>query len=213
MSKAIELLKEAINLLETKENGENYESAVSNNCMFELSTFVPGDIIKGNETDTEYIVLEHLPDGTTAVISKDFMLENVMFDADSPNYAGSNLQKEIEEKCVSVFEKDFGAENIIEREVDLTTVDMQQRFKNIRCKVSPLTFDEARKYNDLIVNKDLEDYGWLITAWSTEERGWKYSVAVVSPSGSIRGDDCRNDYLGVRPFCILKSNIFVSKGE
>lgn len=80
----------------------------------------------------------------------------------------------------------------------------------VDAKVRPLTFDEARKYNDLLVNKDLPDWYWTCTAWSTEERGWGNSVAVVSPSGYVS----LNRYYygrGVRPFCILKSNIFVSK--
>ena len=70
--------------------------------------------------------------------------------------------------------------------------------------------EEAR--NDLLVNKDLPDWYWTCTPWSTKERGWEYSVAVVSPSGDIR-DFSYDGSLGVRPFCILKSNIFVSKVE
>ena len=104
-----------------------------------------------------------------------------------------------------------GADNVVEHEVDLTSVDMQNEFGTCICKVRPITFDEARKYNDLLVNKDLPDWYWTCTPWSTNERGWHWSVAVVCPSGDF---DCSNHYdfgRGVRPFCILKSNIFVSK--
>ena len=92
----------------------------------------------------------------------------------------------------------------------IATVDMQRKDSVLHAKVRPLTFDEARKYNDLLVNKDLPDWYWTCTAWSTEERGWGNSVAVVSPSGFFYDCNC-NDCIGVRPFCILKSNIFVSK--
>ena len=78
--------------------------------------------------------------------------------------------------------------------------------------IRPLTFDEVREYNDLLVNKELDDWWWTCTSWSTKERGWKYGIAVVSPSASIDRGYCDGDN-GVRPFCILKSNIFVSKGE
>jgi hypothetical protein len=119
------------------------------------------------------------------------------------------LKKKIEDNCLPVFEKDFGKDNLVEHEVDLTSVDMQNEFGKCRCKVRPLTFDEARKYNDLLVKKDLKDWWWTCTPWSTKERGWTYSIAVVSPSGYIR-NDCCNFNFGVRPVCILKSNIFVS---
>ena len=96
--------------------------------------------------------------------------------------------------------------------LDLTSVDMQNEFGTCKCKVRLITFDEARKYNDLIDDKDLTDWWWTCTPWSTEERGWSRSLAVVSSSGFFNDYFC---YYGncVRPFCILKSNIFVSKGE
>ena len=46
----------------------------------------------------------------------------------------------------------------------------------------------------------------------TADRGLKYSIAVVSPSGNFNFNFCGSDG-GVRPVCILKSNIFVSKGD
>ena len=104
----------------------------------------------------------------------------------------------------------FGADNIIPLPVKLTSVDKQNEFEPVDCKVRPITFDEAREYNDFLVNKELPDWYWTCTPWSTEERGWKYSIAVVAPSGDFY--DCNyGSSSGVRPFCILKSNIFVSE--
>lgn len=94
----------------------------------------------------------------------------------------------------------------------MTSVDNQNEFNDCICEVRPITFDEAREYNDLLVNEDLPDYYWTLTPWSTDERGLKYAIAIVSPSGFINYFDCGINN-GVRPFCILKSNIFVSKGE
>lgn len=214
MEKVIDLLKEAVCILEGKEEecGHTCKCADESNDKLVLSAFNPGDVIKGNQNDTEFIVLDHFEDGTTLVGTKGLMFVDIKFDENEPNYKGSNLQQLIEDNCLPIFESDFGAENLVEREIDLTTVDMQQRYENVSCKVRPLTFDEARKYNDLLVNKELPDWWWLITPWSTEERGWKYGVSVVSPSGRIRSLLC-NYYFGVRPFCILKSSILVSKGE
>ncbi len=98
----------------------------------------------------------------------------------------------------------------MEHEVSLRSVDMQKEFEDVSAKVRPITFDEARLYNDLLVNEDLDDWWWTLTPWSTEKRGYKYGIAVVCPSGDVV-NSCCDYYLGVRPFCILKSDIFVSK--
>ena len=208
MSKALEMAKELVRMLEEQENSKDCQSE---NCAdkVELSALNPGEIFKVGEND--FVVLEQ-SDGQTSVISKRFMAEDVVFDNNSKDYNTSNLKKVIERDIQPIIEKYVGEENIVEHEVDLTSVDMQTEFKPCKCKVRPITFDEARKYNNLLVNDDLDDWWWTCTSWSTEKRGYKYSMAVVSSSGFIRSRCCyRNG--GVRPFCILKSNIFVSKGE
>lgn len=119
----------------------------------------------------------------------------------------------MEKEILPVIAKEVGASNLVIHTVNLTSVDMQKEFEPCECLVRPLTFDEVREYNDLLVNKELNDLWWTCTPWSTEERGWKYGITVVSPSGNIDYDYCNDHYRGVRPFCILKSNIFVSNGE
>lgn len=199
MSKALDVARELVKKLEE----EGKQSKV------QLSTLNPGDVFKIGEHD--FIVLMQCRE-ETAVISKGFMTENVKFDEDSRNYKESNLKKVIENQIQPVIEKEVGSKNLIEHEVDLTSVDMQDEFGGFKCKVRPITFDEARLYNNLLVNKNLNDWWWTCTPWSTEDRGWKYSITVVAPAGYVGSNSCI-DCLGVRPFCILKSNIFVSKGE
>ena len=106
-----------------------------------------------------YIALKQMEaQGQTVVIVDDFMAEDVVFDEDTTNYAESSLKERIERDILPVVEADFGADNIIEHEVDLTTVDMQREFGTCRCKVRPVTFDEAREFNDLLVKEDLPDW-------------------------------------------------------
>uniref|UniRef100_UPI003FEEEB79 hypothetical protein n=1 Tax=Anaerobutyricum hallii TaxID=39488 RepID=UPI003FEEEB79 len=172
------------------------------------------DIPVGGKFDTgigRFIVLEQ-KENYTAVITEDLYREDVKFDDDCTDYKKSPLRELCEGEILNEFVAEFGEDNICENEAGLVTVDGQEVFGKLLTKVRPLTFDEAREYNDLLVNKDLPDWYWTCTPWSTKERGWKYSVAVVSPSGDIDGNyyDCSR---GVRPFCILKSNIFVSKVE
>lgn len=172
------------------------------------------DIPVGGKFDTgigRFIVLEQ-KENYTAVITEDLYREDVKFDDDCTDYKKSSLRELCEGEILNEFVAEFGEDNICENEAGLVTVDGQEVSGRLLTKVRPLTFDEAREYNDLLVNKDLPDWYWTCTPWSTKERGWEYSVAVVSPSGFIHYDDF-NGRLGVRPFCILKSNIFVSKVE
>ncbi len=199
MSKELELARKLVAELEEKERKQKVE----------LGSLKPGETFKIGEHD--FIVLDH-ENGTTKVISKNFMKKNVVFDDNCRDYSKSNLRKVLEKEILPVITKEVGSSNLVAHTVDLTSVDMQKEFEPCECLVRPLTFDEVRKYNDLLVNNELNDWWWTCTSWSTEERRWKYGMSVVSPSGIIVNYNCNYSY-GVRPFCILKSNIFVSKGE
>lgn len=198
MSRELEAARELVKMLEEKEKDHKVE----------LSKLIAGDVFKIGSHD--FIVLERGID-VTAVISKNLMTENEEF-GNSINYKDSNIRRIIEEDILPEIEGGIGSENIIEHEVDLTSVDMQNEFGTYKCKMRPITFDEARQYNNLIVNKELPNWYWTCTPWSTDDRGWNCSIAVVYPSGDICSD-CFGSISGVRPFCILKSNIFVSKVE
>ena len=199
MSKALDLARELVKKLEETEKDNKIQ----------LSELNPGDTFKVEECG--FIVLEQ-ENGTTKVISKDIMAENVCFDKNTGDYNKSNLKKMIETDIQPIIENAVGVENLVEHTASLMSVDMQNEFENLVCKVRPITFDEARLYNNLLVNKNLNCWFWTCTPWSTKDRGLGRSIAVVAPSGVIY--DCICDYsICVRPFCILKSNIFVSKGE
>lgn len=199
MSKALEMERELVRQLEESEK-EN---------KVQLSELEPGETFKIGDND--FIVLEHTDDGTK-VISKGFMKENVAFDNETRDYNQSHLKSVIEEEIQPLIEQEVGSENLVEHIVDLSSIDMQNEFGECRCKIRPITFDEARRYNNFFPNNDLDDWWWTCTPLSTKERGYAYSIAVVSSFGYVYDNDCSN-YRGVRPVCILKSNIFVSKGE
>lgn len=199
MSKALEIARELVRQLEKEEKGSSVQ----------LSELNSGDVFKIGSHD--FIVLRHYGD-KTKVISKNFMAEDVVFDENTPDYNNSNLKKIIETEIQPVIENAIGKDNIIKEDIAVKTVDNQDRFDLIESKVRVATFEEAREYNDLIVNKDLDDWWWTCTPWPTDDRGWKYQIAVVAPAGYIVSNCCNYNF-GVRPVCILKSNIFVSKGE
>ena len=197
MSKALEVARELVRQLEEAERKNKVE----------LSTLAPGDVFEIGKND--FIVLEQMS-FETKVISKDFMAENIVYDEDSRDYNESNLKKVIEDEIQPIIESEVGENNLVEHTVELTSVDMQHEFDDCKCKVRPITFDETRKYNNLLPNKELDDWWWTCTPWSTAERGCKYSIAVVSSAGYVSLNSCNGNH-GVRPVCILKSNIFVSK--
>lgn len=197
-----EILKKAKELVELLEKQEK-------SCRARLSELNPGDIFQ-TTGKRKYKVLEQCTE-YTRIISLGFVKENVKFDDDTNDYSKSSLKKLCDTEILKDFEEEFGEESIETDVADLITVD-GQKIGEVKCKVRPLTFDEARKYTELTPNDELDDSYWTCSTWSTVERGWKYALAVVSPSGLIRS----NVYYysgGVRPVCILKSNLFVSKVE
>lgn len=196
MNKILEKAKELVAMLEEKEIKDKVE----------LSTVAPGGVIDLGED--EFVVLDH-DEGGTLVISKDFMEEDVKF-GDNTDFNGSNVQRVLYEDILPKIEAAVGKDSILSQTVKLTTVDNQDVYKDATGRIRLLTFDEARKYNPLIVNEELDDYWWLMTPWTSNDR-LNYPVAVVSPSGNVDGRSF--DVLrGVRPVLYLKSNIFVSLG-
>lgn len=196
-----EILQKAKELVELLEKQEEADKVA-------LSMLKRGDVFQ-TTGKRKYKVLEQYGD-TTKIISLDLVKENVEF-GDTSDYKTSKVKKMCDTETLKDFEEEFGAENIETHTADIITAD-GQKLGTVDCKIRPITFDEAREYTDITPNNDLNDWYWTLSPWSTEERGWSKSLTVVSPSGFIY----LHDYIvesGVRPVCILKSNIFVSKVE
>lgn len=190
--------KELVELLEQQEEAGKVE----------LSMLKRGDVFQ-TTGKRKYKVLEQYGD-TTKIISLDLVKENVEF-GDTSDYKTSKVKKLCDTEILKDFEKEFGAENIETHTADIITAD-GQKLGTVDCKIRPITFDEARGYTDITPNPCLNDWYWTLSPWSTKERGWEKSFTVVSPSGVIYNSNFNVEY-GVRPVCILKSNIFVSKAE
>lgn len=199
MDKVLKLAKELVAAIE--------EEGQKNKVMLK-------DIPAGGKFETgigRFLVLKQKAD-CTVVITEGLYRKNEEFDDDCTDYKKSSLRELCDGEILNEFVAEFGEDNICENEAGLVTVDGQEVFGKLLTKVRPLTFDEAREYNDLLVNKDLPDWYWTCTSWSTEKRDWPYSVAVVSPFGDFYYFSCSCSD-GVRPLCILKSSIFVSRVE
>ena len=125
------------------------------------------------------------------------------------NYNGSNIDN-VCNSFAEHLESILGADNIIDHDVDLTSNDGLKDYRTITRRVSVLTAERARQYVNLLDKHKIDKWWWLATPWSTPTHEDNECVLCVSP----RGDIVRSNYNhgnGVRPFCILKSNILVSK--
>lgn len=202
MSKELEAARALVKMLEEREQ--------SNKVKLES--------LKAGETfyigENGYIVLKH-HEGKTKVISRNFIAEDRKFADDTVDYKTSGLRKYIEAEIQPTIENEVGAENLVEHRVSLETVDGQDDYRELTCKVRPITFDEARKYNNLISDPDDDSSYtagyWTCTAWSVPRRtGYETGnfVAYVTYNGMIEQN---NPYWGydVRLVCVLKSNINV----
>ena len=196
-----EILKKAKELVELLEKQEEADKVA-------LSMLKCGDVFQ-TTGKRKYKVLEQYGD-TTKIISLDLVKENVEF-GDTSDYKASKVKKLCDTEILKDFEEEFGAENIETHTADIITAD-GQKLGTVDCKIRPITFDEARGYTDITPNPCLNDWYWTLSPWSTKERGWEKALTVVSPSGYFRNNYCYCGF-GVRPVCILKSNIFVSRVE
>lgn len=133
-------------------------------------------------------------------------IEDREFDEDSNDWKSSSLRKYLNGEYLEKICDFVGSENIISFERDLISLDGRNDYGTCEDKVSLLTFDEYRKYREVI---ELNEYWWLLTPWGVKRDGYESSEAVVCPSGFIGNCNCFN-YGGVRPFCIFDSSIFES---
>lgn len=170
-----------------------------------LADAVAGDTVKiGN---FEMVVLEQL-DGQTAMILKRMYGDDTEFGKKNNAYDESN----VDQKCQAFAEelaKIIGWDSIALHKVDLTSDDGLKDYGVIERRASLITADMYRKFVDILDTVNPERWWWLATPHSTKRHENDAWAKCVSPSGCFFNDFCDN-VSGVRPFCIVKSNIFVS---
>lgn len=170
-----------------------------------LANLEPGEAFKiGNH---ELVVLEHSV-GETAVIYKGLLHERMKFGS-SNDFDGSDVSVVCEDFAGEIAEI-IGAENLVEHTVDLTSDDGLDDYGTTDCFVSLLTANQYRRWVKILDKHKVDKWWWLATPHSTPTHENAEWVKCVAPSGFIYGGNYYGGGNGVRPFCILKSNIFVS---
>lgn len=172
----------------------------------QLSDVAVGDTVKIG--GFEMVVLEQM-DGQTALILKGLLGEDMQF-GQGNNYAGSYVDEACQQFAQKLAEI-IGWDNILLHQVDLTADDGLKDYGAVERRASLLTVDQYRRYVEILDKFKPEAWWWLATPFSTATHDNDRWAKCVSPAGFVYDDDCNFGIRGVRPFCILKSTIFVSK--
>ena len=155
----------------------------------------------------EFIVLDQ-EEGRTHLLLKRLLVENTEFGKGN-NYDGSNVDEICNDFAVALMDA-VGEENVLPFTVDLTANDGLKCYGSVERRAALLTAEQYRKYVYIIDEHKIDKWWWLATPFSTEKHNDTDWVECVSPGGHLNCNDCHYD-CGVRPFCILKSDIFVSE--
>ena len=165
-----------------------------------LSDFQAGATVKYHGEPC--IVLEHRKDGTLLMV-----LEQIEHTFGSDNdFAKSDLREHLNGAYMDTLTQGNHGE-ILKRAIDLTAVNGSKQYGIDTCCIAPLTFDEYRKYHDIIPKP--EKWEWSVTPWSTPcvdgDETW---VMGLNTSGGVSDSGCFNAH-GSRPAFLLPSNYVV----
>lgn len=150
--------------------------------------------------------------GVTTAMSKDILFDSSF--GRTNNLAESTVLERMTEEILPAIENIIGAENVLEFETDLLSLDGSAKHGVMKSKISLPTFDFYRKNRDIFEKHKPGGWWWLATPDSTREFTNDDWCVCVSPSGSIINRDYFDfNSRGVRPFWNFLSSIFVSYEE
>ena len=157
--------------------------------------------------DYEFIKFSE-ENGIVTAVSRDSLFDSIFGKNNDlrKSYIIDRLKSEVLPKIESI----IGAENVLEFETDLLSLDGSAQYGVMKSKVSLPTFDFYRKHRATFEKHKIEKWWWLATPDSTPEWNTNRYVLSVSPSGYVINIGCYCDYFGVRPFWNFASSIFVS---
>ena len=146
--------------------------------------------------------------GTTSLLMRETLGEDMEFG--SNNDFRTSKVKKVLDKFADEISAIIGEDNLVEHLVDLTADDGLKCYGEIKAKMSLFAANMVRDNVEILDEFKLGKWWWTCTPYSTpkhEDSSW---VKCVSPRGLVDSDDYYGG-IGVRPFCIVKSSIFVSQ--
>ena len=150
--------------------------------------------------------------GNTVVVAKDILFNSIF--GNNNNFAESKILERLQKEVLSKVETEIGAENVVEHEVDLLSLDGSEKWGKMKTKISIPTFDFYRKNVKIFDKYKIDEYWWLATPETTTDHySHNYWVSCVSPLGCMGGIISNFSGSGVRPFLTFLSSILVSCEE
>ena len=144
--------------------------------------------------------------GNTIAVAKDIVF-NSQF-GDNNNFSKSIVKSRLEREILPKIANAIGEENIVEHEVDLLSLDGDDKCGKVNCKISIPTFDFYRHNVKVFDKHKINEWWWLATPDTTSKHYNDYWTLCVSPRGYISDGGYYGDF-GVRPFIIFVSSISV----
>lgn len=152
-----------------------------------------------------------IPDGTVQAVFKDCPFKSRF--GDNNDLSKSDILKKLMSAILPEIEAIVGAENVLEFETDLLSLDGSKKHGVMTSKISIPTLDFYRANRETFEKYKLDEWWWLATPDSTSEYyNDKWSVC-VAPSGVISYYDNCYYFFGVRPVLRFVSSISVSCEE
>ena len=168
----------------------------------------------------EWVVLEHnLLKKAVLVLAADVLktesgeTQYMPFDEENKNdFAASSVRAFLngdflEELAAAGADK----EAFLPLALDLTSDDGLKDYGIDRVTIGIYTDQIYREFRNII--PPASDWHWTATPFSTARNGYEHLVRFVNSSGALNGDYACGGGRGVRPLCVLKSDILVSFNE
>ena len=168
----------------------------------------------------EWVVLEHnLLKKAVLVLAADVLktesgeTQYMPFDEENKNdFAASSVRAFLngdflEELAAAGADK----EAFLPLALDLTSDDGLKDYGIDRVTIGIYTDQIYREFRNII--PPASDWHWTATPFSTARNGYEHLVRFVNSSGALNSSHAYNGNRGVRPLCVLKSDILVSFNE
>ena len=101
---------------------------------------------------------EQFADGTTAVVRENVFRDRQWQFGDNNNWKESQWRKYLNTEYLKEIENDFGADKIVEHDVNLTSLDGYDDYRTAIDGISAMDIDMYRKYHKYIGNTGVAHY-------------------------------------------------------